>query len=125
MSRQFGDIIKKAFLRELFTKNNEEELEKCFLDPLYFMETYLRVQHPTLGSVPFKLYDFQKDMVRAYHNHRNVVACCGRQQGKCLISMTFISKDKNQVKIGSTINLTIKEKLVDWLEEKLIKYSKD
>lgn len=36
-----------------------EEYVKCAKDPIYFMKKYVKIQHPTRGTIPFLTYPFQ------------------------------------------------------------------
>ncbi len=40
------------------------------------------IQHPTQGAIPFNLYGYQKDMIRAYQANRYVIVLSARQTGK-------------------------------------------
>lgn len=66
----------------MMTQEMIEEYIKCSLDPLYFIEHYLIIVTPDGDEVPFKLYDYQKDMLdKIEHNRLNIYLCC-RQAGK-------------------------------------------
>jgi len=87
-------LIKKPYQKLKFKSAWEQsEFFRCALDPVYFINKYVYVSHPTKGRVPFKLYDYQINMVRAYQNNRQVVAMCSRQLGKCSTSNTIIAQD--------------------------------
>jgi hypothetical protein len=75
-----------------FTPENIRELKKCLEDPIYLMCNYVRVQHPTKGNVLFKLYDFQKRLVRAINNpdRQWVIALLARQCGKTQVISMFL-----------------------------------
>ena len=64
---------------------NEEiltEYVKCVKDPIYTIETYLKTKDLTQGGfVPFKLFPRQKQVVRAYENHRFNLVTKPRQAG--------------------------------------------
>ena len=40
-----------------------KEIIKCGKDPTYFFNKYVKIQHPTRGSIPFKTYPFQDALV--------------------------------------------------------------
>ena len=124
MSRNLGDVIKKAFTKELYTVNREEELMKCMENPLYFIENYIKVQTTTMGSVPLRLYEYQRNLIRAFDGHKKTICLSGRQQGKCITGSSIIVQNGKTVEIGNMIILTRKEKFISWLEKKLIEYSK-
>ena len=121
MSQQKTDITKKPHSLSEYDPDKVAELEKCFKDPLYFIEKYVHVRHPTRGKVPFKLYDFQKTLIRSFIDHSRVVALISRQQGKCVEYGTLISVDGKPTAIGSLISMSYKQRLVAFLEKLLIK----
>ena len=55
--------LKKANVAQEWTKEEVEEYTKCMKDPIYFIQEYIRIVSLDEGLVPFKLYDFQKEMV--------------------------------------------------------------
>ena len=55
--------IKKANKKHKYSKDQVEQLEKCMdiqNGPLYFMETFMKIQHPTKGEMPFKPFPYQE-----------------------------------------------------------------
>lgn len=58
-----------------------KEIVECRTNPIHYLEQYGRVRHPIRGIVPFKLYDFQKDVVIKVVNNRFVIIAKGRQLG--------------------------------------------
>ena len=49
-----SDQIKKAHKKHKYTKEQVEQLEKCMDDktgPLFFMKTFMKIQHPTKGEM--------------------------------------------------------------------------
>ena len=62
--------LKKVNTPVEFTKENIIEFQKCAEDPIYFMETYMKIVSLDEGLVPFKMYNFQKDIVRTIHDNR-------------------------------------------------------
>lgn len=82
--------LKRANSTDEYTSAQVMELAKCMQDPIYFMENYLKVQHPTKGAVPFKLYPYQHDMVDAIHNNRKAIILASRQLGKTTVVAMYI-----------------------------------
>lgn len=80
--------LKRAHATSEFNSSNIQELIQCKKDPIYFMEKYVKVQHPTKGMVPFVLYPYQKEMVLAIHENKDTILLCSRQMGKCFFGMT-------------------------------------
>jgi hypothetical protein len=62
-------------------------------------------------------------MIRSFHEHRNIVVNASRQIGKSLIFETIIKKNSENIKLGSLIPLSIKEKIVAYLEGLLVRYA--
>jgi hypothetical protein len=114
------DIIKAPHSKSDFGGTRLLELGRCVVDPMYFMRSFMKIQHPIRGALPFEPYPFQEEMIDAFHNNRFTVALTARQMGKCLQSNTIISKDKKSIKIKTLINHSIREKLVEILEDWLV-----
>lgn len=57
------------------------EIIKCGKDPAYFMNTYLKIQHPVKGLIPFKTFSFQDDCVKQFNDHRFNIVLKSRQLG--------------------------------------------
>lgn len=47
-----------------YTSAQLQEFVSCSRDPLYFMENYIYIQHPTRGKIQFEAYDFQKELIK-------------------------------------------------------------
>ena len=56
--------LKKAGTPIQFTKEQIDEWIKCKQDPIYFAMNYIQIISLDEGLVPFKMYDFQKDILR-------------------------------------------------------------
>ena len=86
-------IVKKA--SELTFEEQEDEIVRCAANPIYFIETYLSIFDQTQGIagmiVPFKLFDFQKDLIKSYQDHRFVVANKYRQAGVSTTTCAYIA----------------------------------
>lgn len=77
-------LVKPAHSKSLYTPHQLREIAKCAADPLYFMEKYMWIQHPTKGKIPFDAYEFQKRLVECYWKNVNTIALLPRQAGKAL-----------------------------------------
>lgn len=86
-----SEFIKRPNTIENYTHEQVVELAKCMNDPIYFMCSYMKVQHPVRGSIPFEMYDYQKDAVKAFLDHDDCIVMLGRQMGKCLFGDTAIN----------------------------------
>jgi hypothetical protein len=67
-----------------------EEYMKCAQDPIYFIETYMKIINVDHGLVNFKLYDYQKEMVRSMAENRMSIIATARQAGKSTTTCGFI-----------------------------------
>ena len=96
--------LKKANVAQEWTKEEVEEYTKCMNDPLYFIQRYIKIVSLDEGLVPFKLYDFQKEMVGTFHNNRFTICKLPRQSGK---STTIIAYLLHYVLFNPTVNVAI------------------
>jgi hypothetical protein len=83
-------FIKGAHESTEFTPEQVLEFEKCMGDPLYFIETYVKIVHPTKGAVNFKLYDYQRDLITMYYENRDVIILSARQTGKSTTAAAYL-----------------------------------
>jgi len=81
--------LKAAYVSYQYTQAEVDELKKCANDPIYFIETYVKVVHPDLGLIPLKLYAFQKDMIMSYWKNKKTISLTGRQMGKSTVAAAF------------------------------------
>jgi len=84
------ELIKKGHTKDSYTQSQLAELLRCTEDPIYFIESFIKVQHPIKGAVPLKLYPYQVDMVRAFHENRFVIGLTGRQLGKTTTAAAYL-----------------------------------
>lgn len=90
MPRVRNPNLKKANTEVEFTAQEIQELLKCSKDPVYFIQTYVKIQHPKLGIVPFELRDYQIKMIRGFHDHRFSVTLAARQVGKSVCAGAYL-----------------------------------
>jgi hypothetical protein len=83
-------FVKTPFKVEKFTDDQVRELALCAQNPVYFVDTYCWVQHPTKGKVPFKLFDYQRELIDCYHNNRYSINMLGRQMGKTACAAAYL-----------------------------------
>lgn len=108
--------FKKPGTITTYTEDQIKELAKCSVDPTYFIENYIKVQHPARGAINFKPYDYQKKISTTIHNYKDVIIMCGRQMGKCVTATTSITYNDKQCQIKNILKLSFKEFVIDWLE---------
>lgn len=85
-----GGKHKPAGYKIDYTPEQILELGRCMVDPVYFIETYCMLVHPTKGRMPIKLFEYQKRMIRAYASNSRVIAMAPRQMGKSQIAAVFL-----------------------------------
>lgn len=96
--------LKRANVAQSWTKEELQEYQRCMEDPLYFIQNYVRIVSLDEGLVPFKMYDFQKEMVGTFHNNRFTICKLPRQSGK---STTIISYLLHYVLFNASVNVAI------------------
>lgn len=73
-----------------WTPEMVQEYIKCSQDPVYFTETYMKIINVDKGLVNFKLYDYQKQMLKSFANNRFNIITTARQAGKSTTTCAFI-----------------------------------
>lgn len=91
----------------LSKKELVRELVKCGKDPVYFIDNYCKIAHPQRGQIPFKTWDFQKELLQKFNDYRNNVILKSRQMGISTITAAYVSwmmlfhRDKNILVIAT------------------------
>jgi hypothetical protein len=108
-----------------------KEIVKCGKDPQFFIDNYCRISHPLRGLIPFKTYNYQKDLLKDFNDYRFNIILKARQLGISTISAGYIvwfmlfHRDKNilviATKFGTAANLVRKVKsimkhLPEWIK---------
>jgi hypothetical protein len=108
-----------------------KEIVKCGKDPGYFINNYAKISHPLRGLIPFKMYDFQEDLINDFNDYRFNVILKARQLGISTITAAYVvwmmsfHRDKNilviATKFSTAANLVNKVKSIiknmpDWLK---------
>ena len=65
------------------------EIIKCGKDPVYFMNRYLKIQHPVRGLIPFKTFPFQDDCVKEFNDNRFNIILKSRQLGLSTLAAAY------------------------------------
>src|ERR1044072_8824974 len=84
------NIVKKPGVKDEWTETRLDQFARCVTDPLYFMENFMKIQHPTRGALPFKPWPYQVRMVNAMHEHRFSIVLSGRQLGKTTVAAGYL-----------------------------------
>jgi len=96
--------LKRANVAQSWTKEELKEYQRCMADPQYFVENYIMIVSLDEGLVPFKLYDFQKEMIGTFHQNRFTICKLPRQSGK---STTIIAYLLHYVLFNPSVNVAI------------------
>ena len=108
-----------------------KEVVKAGKDPVYFTTSYCRISHPQKGLIPFKAYDYQRDLLKDFGDYRFNIILKARQLGISTITAAYIAwlmlfhRDKNilvvATKLQTATNLVKKVKAIiknlpDWMQ---------
>ena len=131
--------LKAAGVKIPFTEHQVSEYMKCAEDPLYFIENYAKIVSLDHGIVPFKMFDYQKDLIRSIHENRNVIGLWPRQFGKSTSVGAYIAwyilfndnktavilanKQAIAIEIFGRVQFII-ENLPKWLQQGVMEWNK-
>jgi hypothetical protein len=131
--------FKKPGTKTKYTEKEIKELAKCSIDPLYFMENFIRIQHPLKGAVPFVPYIYQTNIIDNLQNYKDNIIMLGRQMGKTEAVASYIlwytlfnpdktvlivaNKLKQAIEIMSRIRYSYQE-LPDYIRDAATEYNK-
>jgi hypothetical protein len=73
-----------------FTSDQVQEYLRCKSDPVYFALNYIKIVSLDEGLVPFEMYDFQKDLIKNFHENRFNIAKLPRQTGKSTTVVSYL-----------------------------------
>ena len=82
--------LKKANVATNFTPDEVQEYIKCSEDPVYFIQTYIKIVSLDRGLIPFDMYHFQSEIVAKFHANRFNIAKLPRQTGKSTIVTSYL-----------------------------------
>jgi hypothetical protein len=87
------------------------EIVRCGRDPSYFFNNYVKIQHPTKGTIPFKTFPFQDQCVKEFIDNRFTIVVKGRQLGLSTLVAAYavwlalFQKDKNILIIATKLQV--------------------
>lgn len=82
--------LKAANVEMSFTPDQVQEWLKCADDPVYFTINYIKIVSLDEGLVPFKMWDFQEEMIERFHSNRFNIAKLPRQTGKSTTVVSYL-----------------------------------
>jgi len=109
---------------ELSKQEITKEILRCGKDPAYFLDNYARITHQERGIIPFKTFDFQKELLKDFHDYRYNIILKARQLGISTIVSGYISwmmlfhKEKNVLVMATKLLTAIEivDKVRDIIE---------
>ena len=79
-------LVKTPYQKTHFKNDKElQDFVKCCdpnTGPMYFMDNFFYIQHPTKGSMIYHPWDYQKRLIETYHRYRYSISLMPRQTGK-------------------------------------------
>ena len=96
--------LKKANTKIEFTQEQILEFMACKNDPVYFAENYIKIVTLDHGLQPFAMYDFQKKLIKNFHENRFNICKMPRQTGK---STTCVSYLLHYAVFNDNVNIAI------------------
>jgi hypothetical protein len=78
-------LVKAPHRKEVFTEQELIEFAACadpVTGPLYFMDNFFYIQHPTRGKMLYHPFEYQTRLIETYHNYRYSISLMPRQTGK-------------------------------------------
>ena len=131
--------LKKVGTEIQFTKEQIQEYLKCKEDPVYFAMNYIKIISLDEGIVPFKMWDFQQELIESFHENRFNIAKLPRQTGKsttCVAYLLHYILFNDNVNVGILANKLSTardllgrlqlayEQLPLWLQQGIVVYNK-
>lgn len=83
-------LLKKANQNIEWTPALIQEWMKCSQDPIYFVETYMKIISLNKGLVNFEPYPYQRNMFKSFVDNRYTIVTTARQAGKSTTTCGFI-----------------------------------
>lgn len=132
-------LLKKANTPIEFTEDQIIEFVKCKNDPVYFAQHYVKIVNVDRGLIPFEMYDFQKKLIRNFHNNRFNICKMPRQTGKSTTVVSYllhyaIFNDNSNIAILANKATTAKdllsrlqtayENLPRWIQQGVLAWNK-
>ena len=102
----------------------KSEIIKCGKNPAYFLDNYAKIVHQSKGVIPFRTFQFQKQLLNDFHDHRFNVILKSRQMGISTIVAGYVAwmllfyKERNVLVMATKLNTAIEivEKVKDMLD---------
>ena len=92
---------------QLSKKEILKEIVKSGKDPDYFLNNYAKISHPQHGLIPFRTYEFQRELLNDCNDHRFNIVLKARQLGISTIVAGYVvwlmmfHRDKNVLVVAT------------------------
>ena len=131
--------LKKANTQTEFSVKQVQEFIKCKQDPIYFAKNYIKIVSLDEGLVHFKMWDFQEELIRNFHESRFNICKMPRQTGKsttCVAYLLHYIVFNDSVNVGILANKaatarellgrlqTAYENLPKWMQQGILSWNK-
>jgi hypothetical protein len=134
-----NDVLKSPKVKDNFSSHELVEFLKCKNSVEYFIKTYVRVQHPIHGSIPFDLYDYQAEAIHNFTKYRYNCLLWARQSGKTASAAAYIlwfamfNKDKTILIVANKLSSAIEimdrikfayKEMPDYIRDAIVEFNK-
>ena len=78
-------LVKAPHTRQVYTQQQINEFRQCadpVTGPIYFLDNFFYIQHPTRGRMLYHPFDYQRRLIDTYHRYRFSISMMPRQTGK-------------------------------------------
>lgn len=108
----------------------KKEILKCGRDPIYFINTYVKISEPVRGLIPFNTFPYQDECVDEFKKNQFVIVNKSRQLGLSTVCAAYalwlclFQKEKNILVIATKLEVaknfqnkvfTMYDSLPNWL----------
>ena len=83
--------LKAAGVQIEFELGQMKEYARCAKDPVYFIENYCKIVSLDNGAVLFKMFPYQRRIIKALHGNRKIIAKLFRQSGKSTVIAAYVA----------------------------------
>lgn len=89
----------------------KQEIVRCGKDPIYFINTYVWIQHMAKGRVKFTTFGYQDQVIRELQADKNVIVNKSRQLGLSTVTAAYslwfalFRRDKNILVIATKLDV--------------------
>jgi hypothetical protein len=66
-------LVKSPHRQEIYSQEQILEFARCadpVSGPMYFLDNFFMIQHPTRGKMLYHPFDYQKRLINTYHGYR-------------------------------------------------------